>query len=98
MWKAFDEMQQLGWIGTERPRMVVVQAAGCAPIVAAFEAGAERAEMVDDAFTVAAGLRVPKAIGDFLMLKVLQESDGTAVAVSDEDLLAGVDELNLRLS
>jgi threonine synthase len=93
MWKAFDEMQQLGWIGTERPRMVVVQAAGCAPIVAAFEAGAERAEMVDDAFTVAAGLRVPKAIGDFLMLKVLQESDGTAVAVSDEDLLAGVDEL-----
>jgi threonine synthase len=59
MWKAFDEMQRLGWIGTERPRMVVVQAAGCAPIVAAFEAGAERAEMVDDAFTVAAGLRVP---------------------------------------
>jgi threonine synthase len=93
MWKAFDEMERLGWIGEERPRMVVVQAAGCAPIVAAFEAGAEHAEMVPDAFTVAAGLRVPKAIGDFLMLKVLQESNGTAVAVSDEELLEGVGEL-----
>jgi threonine synthase len=93
MWKAFDEMEQLGWIGKARPRMVVVQASGCAPIVAAFEAGAEHAEMVPDAFTVAAGLRVPKAIGDFLMLKVLQESGGTAVAVSDEELLEGVDEL-----
>jgi threonine synthase len=93
MWKAFDEMERLGWIGEERPRMVVVQASGCAPIVAAFKAGAEHAEMVYDAFTVAAGLRVPKAIGDFLMLKVLKESNGTAVAVSDEQLLAGVDEL-----
>ena len=73
--------------------MVVVQAAGCAPIVDAFEAGTEYAEQVPDAFTVAAGLRVPKAIGDFMMMKVLRESQGTAVAVSDEDLLDGVDEL-----
>lgn len=93
MWKAFDEMQRLGWIGDERPRMVVVQAAGCAPIVSAFEAGAEHAEIVPDAFTVAAGLRVPKAIGDFLIMKVLRESNGTAIVVSDEELLVGVDEL-----
>ena len=93
MWKAFDEMERLGWIGAERPRMVVVQAAGCAPIVAAFNVGADKAEEVTDAFTVAAGLRVPKAIGDFLMLKVLRESSGTAVAVSDEELLIGVDEM-----
>jgi threonine synthase len=93
MWKAFDEMQRLGWIGEKRPRMVVVQAAGCAPIVTAFEAGNEHAEIVPDACTVAAGLRVPKAIGDFLIIKVLRESNGTAVAVTDKELLTGVDEL-----
>jgi len=93
MWKAFDEMQQLGWIGAERPRMVVVQAAGCAPVVRAFEAGQDQAEMVTDAHTVASGLRVPAAIGDFLMLRVLRESNGTAVIVSDEELLDGVREL-----
>lgn len=92
MWKAFDEMERLGWIGSERPRMVVVQASGCSPVVNAFEAGADHAEAVPDAFTVAAGLRVPKAIGDFLMMKVLQESRGTAVAIPDPELLQGVDE------
>lgn len=92
MWKAFDEMQRLGWIGSERPRMVVVQAEGCAPIVRAFEAGAESAEPFPNASTSASGLRVPSAVGDFLMLRVLRESRGTAVAVSDEDLLAGVRE------
>lgn len=92
MWKAFDEMQQLGWIGSARPRMVVVQAENCSPIVRAFAAGASHAEMFANASTVASGLRVPGAIGDFLMLKVLRESHGTAVTVSDADLLEGVSE------
>jgi threonine synthase len=92
MWKAFDEMQRLGWIGSDRPRMVVVQATGCCPIVRAFEQGADHAEMFPDATTQAAGLRVPAAIGDFLMLNVLRESQGTAVAVSDDDLLSAVGE------
>jgi threonine synthase len=93
MWKAFDEMEQLGWIGPQRPRMVVVQAEGCAPIVNAFDSGADHAEMFPDAHTIAAGLRVPAAIGDFLMLKVLRESDGTAVSVTDDELTDGVREL-----
>lgn len=93
MWKAFDEMEKLGWIGSHRPRMVVVQAEGCAPIARAFESGADHAEMFPNAATVAAGLRVPAAIGDFMMLKVLKESDGTAITVSDEELLEGVQEL-----
>ncbi len=93
MWKAFDEMEHLGWIGPARPRMVSVQASGCAPIVRAFEAGAEFAEMVAEAHTVASGLRVPKAIGDFLILRAVRESGGTAVAVDDAELLAGVREL-----
>ena len=87
MWKAFDEMEQMGWIGSERPRMVSVQAQGCAPIVRAFEAGDESAEMWQGAHTVASGLRVPGAVGDFLMLRALRESGGTAVAVSDEELI-----------
>lgn len=94
MWKAFDEMEQLGWIGPERPRMVVVQAENCSPIVKAFENGHEHAEMFPNAATVAAGLRVPAAVGDFLMIKVLRESNGTAVRVSDEALLEGVRELS----
>lgn len=94
MWKAFDEMQQLGWIGAERPRMVVVQAETCAPIVRAFQAGAEFAEMFPNAATVASGLRVPAAVGDFMMLRVLRESGGTAVTVSDPELLEGVRELS----
>lgn len=94
MWKAFDEMEQLGWIGSERPRMVVVQAEGCAPVVKAFEEKAEAAAMFPNAHTVASGLRVPAAVGDFLMLKVLRESNGTAVTVTDEELLEGVRELS----
>lgn len=93
MWKAFDEMETLGWIGPQRPRMVVVQAEHCAPIVKAFQEGAEFAEMFPNASTIASGLRVPAAVGDFLMLRVLRESQGTAVTVTDADLMAGVDEL-----
>ncbi len=89
MWKAFDEMEAMGWIGGDRPRMVAVQAEGCAPIVRAFENGGERAEPVAEPRTVAAGLRVPAAIGDFLMLQILRASGGTAVAVTDEALLDG---------
>jgi threonine synthase len=87
MWKAFDEMEQMGWIGNKRPRMVSVQAAGCAPIVKAFEQGEEKAELWQGAHSVASGLRVPVAVGDFLMLQALRESEGTAVAVTDEELV-----------
>ncbi len=89
MWKAFSEMQTLGWIGESRPRMVAVQAEGCAPIPRAFAAGEAFASPWEDAHTVASGLRVPEAIGDFLILRALRESQGTAIAVSDEALLAG---------
>jgi threonine synthase len=89
MWKAFEEMEHLGWIEPgQRPRMVSVQAQGCAPIVRAFEAGADTAEPWQDAQTVASGLRVPGAVGDFLMLRALRESGGTAIAVSDDELIA----------
>jgi threonine synthase len=93
MWKAFDEMQSLGWIGDARPRMVTVQSEGCAPIVRAFEAGERFAEMFPDAHTVASGLRVPKAIGDFLILDAIRASGGTAVSVSDAELVAAVREI-----
>jgi threonine synthase len=93
MWKAFDEMETMGWIGSARPRMVTVQAEGCAPIVRAFESGATHADEFRDAATVASGLRVPKAIGDFLILDALRKSGGTAIAVSDEELLAAVREI-----
>jgi threonine synthase len=93
MWKAFDEMEQLGWIGNRRPRMVSVQAEGCAPIVKAFATGATAGADVPDAHTVAAGLRVPRAIGDFIMLDILRSSGGTAVSVTDEDLLEAVKEI-----
>jgi threonine synthase len=83
MWKAFDEMERLGWIGSERPKMFAVQAEGCAPIVKAFEAGEEHAPEWLDAHTMAAGIRVPKAIGDFLILRAVRESGGAALAVSD---------------
>jgi len=83
MWKAFQELEAIGLIGPERPRMVAVQAAGCAPIVKAWEAGAEHAERWEDAHTVAAGIRVPKAIGDFLILRAVRESNGFAIAVED---------------
>jgi threonine synthase len=86
MWKAFDEMGRLGWIGEKRPKLVVVQAAGCAPLVQAFESGAEHAERWQDAHTVAAGMRVPSAIGDYLVLRALRESRGTAVTVTDDEI------------
>ena len=86
MWKAFDEMEQLGWIGSERPKMISVQAAGCAPIVRAWEAGAESAEPWEGAETYASGLRVPRAVGDFLILRAIRESGGAAVAVPDEEM------------
>jgi len=87
MWKAFEEMEQLGWIDDRRPRMVSVQAAGCAPIVRAFDEGKERAEMWSGAHTIASGLRVPAAVGDFLILRALRESNGIALAVSDEEIV-----------
>jgi threonine synthase len=89
MWKAFDEMEKLGWIGPERPRMVTVQSDGCAPIVKAFQEGKEFAEPWPNARTIADGLRVPAAVGDFLILRALRESGGTAVAVSDGEILKG---------
>ena len=87
MWKAFDEMETLGWIGSKRPRMFSVQASGCAPIVRAFEAGENFAAEFPDAQTCASGLRVPKAVGDFLMLKILHESGGGAVTVEDAEMI-----------
>jgi threonine synthase len=87
MWKAFDEMEALGWIGPKRPRMFSVQASGCAPIVRAFEEGATSAEEFADAHTCASGLRVPKAVGDFLMLRILRQSNGGAVTVDDETMI-----------
>jgi threonine synthase len=93
MWKAFDEMEEMGWIGPERPRMVTVQAAGCAPIVRAFEEGKRFAEEFPNAATVASGLRVPRAIGDFLIIDALRESGGTAIAVTDEELIAATREI-----
>ena len=93
IWKAMDEMEELGWIGSERPRMVCVQAAGCAPLVAAFEKGEEFAEPFPDPHTLAAGMRVPAAIGDFLVIRAVRESDGTAVTVSDEEMVDGMVEM-----
>jgi threonine synthase len=93
MWKAFDEMERMGWIGRHRPRMVTVQAAGCAPIVRAFEEGNKFADEFPNAATIASGLRVPKAIGDFLILDALRQSGGTAVAVTDEELIAATREI-----
>jgi threonine synthase len=93
MWKAFDEMEQMGWIDSKRPRMVTVQASGCAPIVNAFEAGKRFADEFPNAATVASGLRVPKAIGDFLILDAISVSGGTAVAVTDEELLTATREI-----
>ena len=86
MWKAFDEMERLGWIGPERPKMFSVQAEGCAPMVRAWESGATAAEMWQDASTYASGLRVPGAVGDFLILGAVRESGGAAVAIPDQDM------------
>jgi threonine synthase len=97
MWKAFEEMERIGWkqAGT-RPKMVSVQAEHCAPIVRAFEAGHERSEMWQNARTVADGLRVPKAIGDFLVLRAIRESGGTALAVTDQEMVQGMREIGAR--
>jgi threonine synthase len=92
MWKAFSELETLGWIGPKRPKMICVQAEGCAPIVKAFEAGQARSEFFENAHTVASGLRVPKALGDFLVLDAVRQSGGCAIAVSDEEMIeAGVE-------
>jgi threonine synthase len=94
MWKAFDELEQIGWMPkTKRPRMVSVQADGCAPIVRAFESGTEKAAMWEHASTLADGLRVPRAIGDFLILRAIRESGGTAVSVSDQSMIDGMIEI-----
>jgi threonine synthase len=87
MWKAFDEMEELGWIGSQRPRMVTVQSEGCAPMVRAFHEGQEFATAWQDAHTIADGLRVPAAVADFLILRTLRESNGTALAVSDQEMI-----------
>jgi len=91
MWKAFAELRELGWIGDRLPRMVAVQSSGCAPMVRAFEAGLEHAEPWEDAATVAAGIRVPAAVGDFLILRAVRESGGFAVAVNDESIIEARD-------
>jgi threonine synthase len=87
MWKAFAELESLGWTGKKRPKMIAVQAAGCAPIVRAYKTGAEHSDFWNHAHTVASGLRVPKALGDFLVLNAVRESGGAAVAISDERML-----------
>jgi threonine synthase len=91
MWKAFDELERLGWIGSRRPRMFSIQAAGCAPIVRAYERGERHAELWAGAETIASGLRVPVAIGDYLMLDAIRASGGRAIAVSDEEIMAATD-------
>ena len=93
MWKAFSEMETLGWIGSKRPRMVSVQADGCAPVVRAFQGGANRIEGWKNAHTLAAGLRVPSPFADRLILRAIRESGGTAVAVSDDEILAALKEM-----
>ena len=92
MWKAFDEMETLGWIGSQRPKMIAVQASGCAPIIKAWDEGKSTSEMWKDAHTAAAGLRVPKAYADYIILDILKKSGGTAVAVSDDAIMQCVRE------
>jgi threonine synthase len=86
MWKAFQELEAIGWLGAKRPRMVAVQSTGCAPIVKAYDDGVEHAELWEDAFTIASGIRVPIAVGDFLILRAVRESGGFAIAVPDEEI------------
>jgi threonine synthase len=90
MWKGFAELKELGWIGSSRPRMISVQANGCAPIVKAFDEGKATAQPWQNAKTIASGLRVPQAVGDFLMLQIIRDSHGTAVSVSDEQMLTEI--------
>jgi threonine synthase len=93
MWKAFDEMERMGWIGSERPKMISVQAEGCAPIVTAFNNGERFAAEFPNAHTAASGLRVPRAIADFVMLDLIRASDGTALAVSDDEMIAAAKQM-----
>ena len=93
MWKAFDELEKIGFIGPKRPRMVAVQASGCAPMVRAYEEGETHAKRWENAHTIASGIRVPAAVGDFLILNAVRESGGYAVAVDDEAIEAGLDEV-----
>ena len=90
MWKAFEEMEELGWVSGKRPKMVSIQSAGCAPVVRAFEAGEPASRMWQDAHTEASGLRVPKPYGDYIILDILRQSRGTAVAVSDDQIFASL--------
>lgn len=93
MWKAFDEMERMGWIGSLRPKMISVQAEGCAPIVHAFRLGSSAGTEIENPHTIASGLRVPRAIGDFIILDILRQSRGSAIAVTDDELLAAVKEI-----
>src|SRR6185312_1136854 len=93
MWKAFDELEKIGFIGSKRPRMVAVQASGCAPMVKAFEEGKEHAPRWENAHTIASGIRVPQAVGDFLILRAVRESKGFAIAVDDDKISAGLNEV-----
>ena len=93
MWKAFAELEAIGFIGSKRPRMIAVQATGCAPIVRAYEAGQEIAQRWENAHTVASGIRVPQAVGDFLIIRAVRESGGLAMAVPDDEIIAAVDEV-----
>ena len=91
MWKAFSELQKLGWIGEKLPRMVAVQAEGCAPIVNAWREGKEKADLWENANTIAAGIRVPVAVGDFLIIRAVNESEGFAITVSDDEIIKARD-------
>ncbi|MHA1218475.1 MAG: pyridoxal-phosphate dependent enzyme, partial [Candidatus Heimdallarchaeaceae archaeon] len=93
MWKAFDELEQLGFIDSQRPRMISVQSSTCAPIVKAFKEGKDHAEFWEDAHTIAAGLRVPSAIADYLILKTIRDSKGTAIAVDDLTIKIAMNQL-----
>ncbi|HXD45896.1 MAG TPA: threonine synthase [Pseudolabrys sp.] len=93
MWKAFDELEKIGFIGAKRPRMIAVQAAGCAPMVKAFEEGKEHAPRWENAHTIASGIRVPQAVGDFLILRAVRESGGFAIAVEDAAIEVALDEM-----
>jgi threonine synthase len=93
MWKAFAELEAIGFIGSKRPRMIAVQATGCAPIVRAYDAGQEIAQRWENAHTIASGIRVPQAVGDFLIIRAVRESGGLAMAVPDDEIAAAVDEV-----
>jgi threonine synthase len=93
MWKPFDEMQQLGWIGAKRPRMVCVQSSGCGPIVKAWQEGKQTSEHWRNAHTFAGGLRAPLAIGDFLVIRVIRDSNGVGVLISDEEIYTAWEEM-----